>query len=153
MVSWIGGRQVALPYIRDARFDGVTKYPFGKMIKFAIDAITSFSISPLRVATWLSFAGGIFSVSILLYAFLQWVFGNTVQGWTSVIGTIGLFGSLQLFVLGVIGEYVGRVFIEQKRRPLFLIDQVLSQPSLTLSLPQKSTASSAKAHEQAASAF
>jgi polyisoprenyl-phosphate glycosyltransferase len=126
MISWIGGRQVEIPYIREARFAGTTKYPLTKMVRFAVDAVTSFSISPLRLATWLSFGGGIFSLLLMFYACLLWLTGQTVPGWTSIMATIGVFGSLQLLVLGVIGEYVGRLFIEQKRRPLFLIDQVIT---------------------------
>jgi dolichol-phosphate mannosyltransferase len=126
MISWIGGRQVEIPYVREPRFSGTTKYPLGKMVKFAVDAVTSFSISPLRLATWLSFGGGIFSLLVMLHACLLWLTGQTVPGWTSIMAAIGVFGSLQLLVLGVIGEYVGRLFIEQKRRPLFLIDRVVT---------------------------
>jgi polyisoprenyl-phosphate glycosyltransferase len=128
MVSWIGGRQVALPYVRDARLAGTTKYPLRKMIALATDAITGFSAAPLRLALWLSLGGGLFSLSVLAYAVLAWLFGQTVPGWTSIVGTIAIFGSLQLLVLGIIGEYLGRLFVEQKRRPMFLIDQLIRHP-------------------------
>jgi dolichol-phosphate mannosyltransferase len=128
MVSWIGGRQVELPYVRDARFAGTTKYPLRKMIALATDAITGFSAAPLRLALWLSFAGGCFSILVLAYALMALILGRTVPGWTSIVATIAVFGSLQLLVLGIIGEYLGRIFAEQKNRPMFLVDQLIRHP-------------------------
>jgi glycosyltransferase involved in cell wall biosynthesis len=135
MISWIGGRQVELPYVREARLAGTTKYPLRKMVALATDAITGFSAAPLRLALWLSLAGGSFSLLILAYAMSAWLLKQTVPGWTSIVGAVAFFGSLQLLVLGIIGEYLGRLFAEQKRRPMFLIDQLIrhqlsNQPSL-----------------------
>jgi dolichol-phosphate mannosyltransferase len=124
MVSWIGGRQVPLVYERKARHAGRTKYNLPKMVRFATDAITSFSIGPLRLATWLglSFAG--VAVLLLLYTLAQWLAGNVVPGWTSTTGAIAFFAAVQLIVLGIIGEYLGRLVHEVKGRPLFLIDGI-----------------------------
>lgn len=127
MVSWIGGRQVEVRYVRHSRLAGKTKYPLRKMIRFALDAITSFSISPLRFAIWLSLAGWLFSLVILAYGLNAWLSGHVVPGWASTIFVISIFGNLQLLVLGTMGEYIGRLFIEQKRRPLFLVGEVVGR--------------------------
>ncbi len=124
MVSWIGGRQVALPYARDARFAGSTKYPLRKMISFALDALTSFSTKPLRAAVWLGLMSSLFAFAILAYAVYQWSAGNVVPGWASSLVAISFFSGTQLFVMGVFGEYLGRVVQEVKRRPLFTIGQI-----------------------------
>lgn len=128
MVSWIGLRQEALPYERAARFAGETKYPLSKMIRFAIDAITGFSIRPLRMASYLGFCFGIATLLLLAYVVVHYFLGNTVEGWTSLAVIILALGSVQLFVAGVMGEYMGRLYIESKRRPLFVIQEVVSSP-------------------------
>jgi dolichol-phosphate mannosyltransferase len=125
MVSWIGGRQVPLLYERQARHAGTTKYPLSKMIRFALDAITSFSTVPLRIASYLGLIAAVFSLILLSYTFIGWLGGNAVVGWPSVMTAVTLFGAVQLLVLGVMGEYLGRLFQEAKARPLFLVDSVL----------------------------
>jgi dolichol-phosphate mannosyltransferase len=124
MVSWIGGRQVAYPYARDARFAGTTKYPLRKMVSLAIDALTSFSTKPLRAAVWLGLVSSLFAFAILVYAVTEWALGNAVPGWASSVVAISFFSGTQLFVMGVFGEYLGRVVQEVKRRPLFTIGQI-----------------------------
>jgi polyisoprenyl-phosphate glycosyltransferase len=124
MVSWIGGRQTAFPYTRDARFAGTTKYPLRKMMSLAIDALTSFSTKPLRAAVWLGLVSSLFAFAILLYAVGQWALGNAVPGWASSVVAISFFSGTQLFVMGVFGEYLGRVVQEVKGRPLFTIGQI-----------------------------
>jgi dolichol-phosphate mannosyltransferase len=126
MVSWVGGRQVALPYERHARHAGSTSYPLRKMIAFALDAITSFSTAPLRLASWLGVAAASLSLPLLAYTLWSWAQGGTVAGWSSTIAVVTLFGAVQLIVLGILGEYVGRLFQEVKARPLFLVDTVLA---------------------------
>lgn len=124
MVSWVGFRQEALPYERAARFAGETKYPLSKMIRFAVDAITSFSIKPLRIATFLGLlvsAGSIFMALFVMYGFYQ---GGTITGWASTMTVMLFLGGVQLFVMGVIGEYLGRMFIQSKGRPLFIIRDI-----------------------------
>jgi glycosyltransferase involved in cell wall biosynthesis len=124
MVSWVGFRQDALPYERAARFAGETKYPLSKMIRFAVDAITSFSIKPLRIATVLGLlvsAGSILMALFVMYGFYQ---GGTITGWASTMTVILFLGGVQLFVMGVLGEYLGRMFIQSKGRPLFIIRDV-----------------------------
>ena len=125
MVSWIGMRQEALPYDRAARFAGETKYPLSKMIRFAIDAITGFSVRPLRLASYLGFCFGIATMFLLAYVIVSYFLGNTVEGWTSLAVIILALGSVQLFVAGVMGEYLGRLYTESKGRPLFIIQEVV----------------------------
>ena len=127
MVSWIGFRQVPLLYDRDERYAGETKYPLSKMIRFALDAITGFSILPLRLASILGVVTGFLSLIILVYAIVGWALGRTVEGWTSLLAVILIIGSAQLLVLGVIGEYLGRLYIQTKQRPLFVIDEIYRQ--------------------------
>ena len=131
MVSWIGMRQEALPYERAARFAGETKYPLSKMIRFAIDAITGFSVRPLRLASYLGFCFGIATLLLLAYVLVGYFLGHTVEGWTSLAVIILALGSVQLFVVGVMGEYLGRLYIESKRRPLFVIQEVICSTELT----------------------
>ena len=135
MVSWIGGRQVPLKYERLERNAGRTKYPLKKMILFAIDAITSFSIFPLRLAFWIGLASALLAVALLGYVFIGWMSGGTVAGWTSLMAVVTFFAGVQLAVLGVIGEYLGRLVQEAKRRPLFMIETLiggdLNRPRVT----------------------
>jgi dolichol-phosphate mannosyltransferase len=121
LVAWIGFTQVPIQYDRDVRFAGTTKYPFLKMLAFSIDAITSFAMTPLRVVFALSMfslilAGLMFGWT--LYSFLKL---NSVPGWPSVMTVFLFFTSVQLFALAMIGEYVGRIFMESKRRPLYVV--------------------------------
>jgi glycosyltransferase involved in cell wall biosynthesis len=127
MVGWIGGKQVALPYDRKVRFAGKTKYPFTKMVLFAVDAITSFSTFPLRLAVWAGGLTAILALALTLYTLVQWASGESITGWASIMTTITLFASVQMLTLGVIGEYLGRLINDTKGRPLFMIDQVVSQ--------------------------
>jgi polyisoprenyl-phosphate glycosyltransferase len=126
MVSWIGMRQVPIHYDRDPRYAGETKYPLRKMIRFAIDAITGFSVAPLRLASFLGVAAAALSLALMSYTLGSWLLGSTIAGWTSLTSIVLLIGSVQLIVLGIIGEYLGRLYIEAKRRPLFVIEAIAS---------------------------
>ncbi len=128
MVSWIGMRQVPVAYVREARFAGTTKYPIRKMIRFAIDAITGFSVKPLRLASYAGAAFAAVGVAIMAHSLYDWWTNNAVPGWTSLMGVVLMMGSVQLLVLGVIGEYLGRLYIESKRRPLFVVESVMRHP-------------------------
>ncbi|MGR9000414.1 MAG: glycosyltransferase family 2 protein [Gammaproteobacteria bacterium] len=130
MVSWIGMRQEPLPYERAARFAGETKYPLSKMIRFAIDAITGFSVRPLRIASDLGICFGIATLLLMAYVLVQYFLGKTIEGWTSLAVIILALGSVQLFVAGVMGEYLGRLYIESKGRPLFVIQEVVCSNEL-----------------------
>jgi glycosyltransferase involved in cell wall biosynthesis len=123
MVSWVGFNQTGVPYSREERHAGETKYPLRKMITFAADGIVSFSNAPLRLALGLGF---LVSATSFLYGFaailLKVTGAFTVPGWTSVIFVTSFLGGVQLIVLGVVGEYVGRTYIESKGRPLYIVD-------------------------------
>ncbi len=127
MVAWIGFKQVALPYDRQQRHAGETKYPLGKMIRFALDALTGFSSAPLKLAShaglWLS-AG---SVLLVGYIFIGWLSGRSVPGWTSLMLVVVALGAIQMFVLALMGEYLGRLYNEAKRRPLYIIQEIAGQ--------------------------
>ncbi len=127
MVSWIGLRQVPFAYDRAARHSGESNYPLAKMMGLAFDALTSFSIMPLRLASFLGLALGCLSLLMLGYTLGSWASGHVVEGWTSLLTVVLILGSTQLILFGLLGEYVGRLYLETKRRPLFVIDQVVTQ--------------------------
>lgn len=121
MVTWVGFKQFALLYDREARFAGETKYPLTKMIRFAMDAITSFSIVPLRFATWLGVLAGLLAgVAAVAVIYAKLFLHDTVQGWTTIMIAVALGSSAQLIMIGVLGEYIGRIYEEIKRRPLYV---------------------------------
>ena len=113
-------------YDRSERFAGESKYPFKKMLAFAIDGITSFSVKPLRMITTLGIVIFIISLAMLVYTLITFIVGHTVTGWTSTIASIWMIGGIQLLSLGVIGEYIGKIYNESKRRPRFIIDRYLN---------------------------
>jgi polyisoprenyl-phosphate glycosyltransferase len=126
MVAWLGFRHEAVPYRRASRFAGVTKYPLRKMLRFASDGILSFSLVPLRLATWAGFAIAGFALLAIVYALLLRILTDTwVPGWTLLFIVCSLLGSAQLVFLGILGEYVGRIYGEVKRRPLYVVRERL----------------------------
>jgi len=127
LVAWVGFRQTAVRYDREARFAGTTKYPFTKMLRFAIDGITSFSTFPLRLATWLGVLAGLVAVGTGVWAFVVKFFASgIVPGWTTIMILVAFAASAQLLVMGVLGEYIGRIYEEIKRRPLYVVDRIVN---------------------------
>jgi dolichol-phosphate mannosyltransferase len=124
MVSWIGLDQRPLLYQRQKRFAGETGYPLGRMIRFAGDAITGFSIRPLKAAIHFGVLFGLGALAMLIYTLYAWLMGHTIEGWTSLMTVVLLLGSVQLLVMGVFGEYLGRLYMESKRRPLYVIERI-----------------------------
>jgi len=124
MVAWIGFRQVPIVYDRAERLAGETKYPLAKMVRFALDAVTGFSTAPLRLAShiglWLV-AASVLLVGYIVFGFLT---GSAIQGWTSLMLVVVILGAAQMFVLGMIGEYLGRLYMESKRRPLYIVAEI-----------------------------
>ncbi len=124
MVAWIGFRQVPFAYDRQERFAGETKYPVRKMLRFALDALTGFSSAPLKLAShaglWLSVG----SVLLILYIGYAWLAGHSIQGWTSLMLVVVVLGAVQMFVLALMGEYIGRLYNEAKRRPLYIVQEI-----------------------------
>ena len=127
LVPLIGFETDVVYYERHERFAGESKYPLKKMLSFAVEGITSFSIKPIRMITVLGFF--LFSISILLliYFFITWLVGYTVAGWTTIVISVWGIGGLQLLALGVIGEYIGKTYLEVKHRPRYTIERVLYQ--------------------------
>lgn len=127
MVSWAGFRQTSVEYVRDERAAGETKYPLRKMIRLSLDAVTSFSTKPLKLAGILGFvlsaAGFVYLIVVLFQHFFT---DTTTQGWTSLIAISLLFHGITLSLLGVLGEYIGRIYEEAKRRPLYLVSDQLN---------------------------
>lgn len=124
MVAWVGFRQVPFPYDRAERFAGETNYPLSKMLRLAFDAMTGFSTKPLTFASHVGLALVAASVLLLIYIAIGFISGSAVPGWTSLAFIVVLLGAVQMFVLGMIGEYLGRLYIEAKRRPLYLVADV-----------------------------
>jgi dolichol-phosphate mannosyltransferase len=144
MVSWLGFSQVAVPYRREPRLAGITKFSFFKMLRFAMDGIFSFSIVPLRVATWTGFITSFLAIVGVVLVSLERLLGvqGLVRGWTSTMFAVLFIGGVQLICMGIIGEYVGRIYGESKHRPLYVVRETLgfdglkrdtSQPSVLLS--------------------
>ena len=126
MSSWIGFEQASVPYARDARYAGETKYPLRRMLHFAGDAVTSFSATPIRLVAALGFL----SVALCLVAlawtlYVRFFTDESVAGWTSVVVVVHFLGGVQLLSLGIIGQYVGRIFDEVKDRPLYFVSDVI----------------------------
>jgi glycosyltransferase involved in cell wall biosynthesis len=126
LVSWIGFRQTRVTYQREARFAGKTKYPFRKMLKFAIDGLTSFSTAPLKLATWMGYLASAFAFIYLGTVFVQKALGKTVEGWATIMVAMLFMGGVQLICLGIMGEYIGRIFTEAKQRPLYVIEEFIN---------------------------
>ena len=127
VVPLIGFPSAIVTYERHERFAGESKYPLKKMLSFAFDGITSFSVKPIRLITWLGVLIFIASIVMLLVLLVQKLFGYTVQGWTTLMGSIWMIGGIQLLCLGIIGEYVGKIYAEVKQRPRFIIDSFLNE--------------------------
>jgi len=126
MVAWVGFRQEPVMYKRAARVAGQTKYPLRKMLRFAVDGVLSFSLAPLRLAIWLGFVTAGLAMLGLIYALLMRVFTNIwVTGWTLLFIACSSIGGIQLVCLGVLGEYIGRIYGEVKRRPLYVVRERL----------------------------
>jgi len=124
MVAWIGFKQVPFAYDRQERFAGSTKYPLRKMLRFAFDALTGFSSAPLKLASHAGLALSIGSMILILYIAYAWAAGQSIQGWTSLMLVVVVLGAVQMFVLALMGEYIGRLYNEAKRRPLYVVQEV-----------------------------
>lgn len=128
LVSWIGFRQTSVEFVREERFAGVTKYPLKRMLRFALDAITSFSYKPLKIASYIGFTISFFSFIYLVIVVYQRLFTNTTMaGWASIVAINLLFNGIILILLGVIGEYIGRIYDETKNRPLYIVRERIGQ--------------------------
>ncbi|WP_310830418.1 glycosyltransferase family 2 protein [Paenibacillus pedocola] len=130
IVPLIGFQSTSVEYDRKERIAGESKYPLKKMLAFAWDGITSFSTRPIRLVTIIGIVGVLFSVIVGLYVVFSKLFNATVSGWTSIMASLWFIGSVQLLALGVIGEYVGKIYNEVKHRPLYTIEEVVSDSTV-----------------------
>jgi glycosyltransferase involved in cell wall biosynthesis len=121
MSAWVGYTQTAVPYERDARYAGETKFTLRKMLRFSLDAITSFSLRPLQIATVLGFLLSLIALLTIPLVIGLRLAGETIPGFATVICIVLLLGGIQLITIGIIGEYVGRIYDEVKGRPLYLV--------------------------------
>jgi glycosyltransferase involved in cell wall biosynthesis len=126
LASWIGFRQASVTFARQARHAGKTKYPVRRMLRFALTGITSFSFVPLQLASYLGFLVSLVSLVYMVYAIgIKLFTARVVQGWTSVIVAVLFIGGVQLISLGILGEYIGRIYEEVKRRPLYVVEEAV----------------------------
>jgi len=127
IVPLIGYKSSIVEYERHERFAGESKYPLKKMLSFAFDGITSFSVKPIRLIVNLSIVMFVISFIILLWCIITKFIGYTVEGWTSILASIWFIGSIQLLAIGIIGEYIGKIYAETKQRPRFIIESILNR--------------------------
>lgn len=125
IVPLIGFKSDIVYYERGKRFAGKSKYPFRKMLSFALDGITSFSSKPIRYITLAGFLIFLISIAMIIYFIYQWANGNTVSGWPSVICSVWAIGGLLMLSVGIIGEYIGKIYLETKQRPNYIIESVV----------------------------
>ena len=129
IISWLGFKQTGVEFTREKRYAGETKYPFRKMLRFAFDAISSFSYKPLKLASYVGFFLSFFSFLYLIIVLYEGIFTNkTIPGWTSTLAVSLLFNGIVLIMLGIIGGYIGRIYDEAKGRPLYIIRQLKNLP-------------------------
>lgn len=124
IVPQIGFPSATVEYTRDKRFAGKSKYPVRKMLSFAMEGITSFSVRPIKMSLALGIISFIVSIAMLIYCIYEHMIGNTVSGWASLGVSIWAIGGLQLLMIGVVGEYVGKIYLESKHRPKYIIESV-----------------------------
>ena len=128
MVAWIGFRQVPFLYDRAERAAGDSKYPLRKMLRFALDALTGFSSAPLKLASHFGLLLSLGSLLIILYILYAFVSGQSIQGWTSLMLVVVVLGAVQMFVLAMLGEYIGRLYSQAKNRPLYIVQEIAGTP-------------------------
>ena len=121
VIPWLGFPSAEVRYVRAERVAGTTKYNLSKMLRLTFDSVTAFSAAPLRLATWLGLLGGLLSCAVVIGALVIKLAGRSIPGWTSTVLAVGLIGAIQLLCLGLLGEYVARLFQSSQRRPQFLV--------------------------------
>ncbi|MBC7650999.1 MAG: glycosyltransferase family 2 protein [Deinococcales bacterium] len=124
LFKWVGYRQLGVPYIVAPRLSGETKYPTKALIKIALHNITSFSTKPLTMAIYVGFFTSLIAILYIPYVLYSLYNGNAISGWASIIATIAFFGGVQLMVLGIIGLYLGKIFMQTKQRPRYIVNEI-----------------------------
>ena len=125
MVPLIGYKSAIVKYERSERLAGESKYPLKKMLALAWEGITSLSVQPIRIITWMGLIIFLISLIMIIYSLISFLVGASVSGWTSTLCSIWALGGLQLLAIGVIGEYIGKIYLETKRRPRYIIEEYL----------------------------
>ncbi|WP_082374216.1 glycosyltransferase family 2 protein [Ardenticatena maritima] len=151
MAAWVGFRQIGVPYRRHARYAGETKYPLRKMLRFALDGITSFSYFPLQLATYFGFAIALLSVIFIVVVVAMRLSGlHAFEGQATTLIAVLFLGSIQLISLGILGEYIGRIYEESKGRPLYVVAQAwgLDRPMISLMPPHSHITDVSAWHDQ-----
>ena len=127
LFAWVGFKTITVEYVRNARSTGITKFSGWRLWNFAIEGITSFSLVPLKVWTYIGLFGSLFSIFYATFVIIRtWIFGIDLPGYASLLVVMLFFGSLQLMSLGIIGEYIGRIYFESKHRPIYLIKKIIN---------------------------
>lgn len=121
VIPWFGFPSAQVPYVRETGAAGVTKYPLSRMLSLAFDSVSAFSAAPLRIATGIGFLGSVAGLLAIVWSIYGWLAGVAVPGWTSILATTGLIGAFQLICLGLLGEYVARVFVATQGRPSYIV--------------------------------
>ena len=121
LVRWSGFPMTTVPFVRGKRRDGGSKFAVSQMVELAIIGVAAHSVQPLRLTVWLSLVFAAFGLLLLVYSVTSFIFYKTVTGWTSILAAIAILGAAQLLVLGIIGEYVGRILRETRRRPSYIV--------------------------------
>ena len=141
MTSWIGFRQIGVTYRRDSRFAGASKYPLTKLLRLASDGIASFSIAPIRLLTRLGFVMIVFCAGVLAWTlYTRFFTHNAPQGWTSVLAVVLLLGGVQMVGMGIVGQYIARIFEETKQRPLYFVADMVERGESVLTPTPPTTA-------------
>ena len=123
LIKWMGFKHIGIEYTSGVRVSGKSKYSLKKMLRFALQGITSFSTKPLYIAAYLGLFFSLFSLLFIPYILLSFYFGHPISGWASLIATIAFFGGLQLMILGIIGIYLGKLFMQSKQRPHYIVKE------------------------------
>jgi hypothetical protein len=127
IIPLIGFKSSTVEYERNERFAGESKYPLKKMLNFALEGILSFSVKPLRLITTIGFTIAFLSFIFLVYVIIGHFLSHNVEGWTTIVSLICFFGGFQIFCIGIIGEYIGKIYQETKERPRFIIEKVVTE--------------------------
>jgi len=127
VVPLIGLKSTTVKYVRDERIAGKSKYPLRKMLSFAWDGVTSFSVKPIKMVRSSGIIFSLISIAVMIYAIVMWASGQTVSGWTFTICSIWLVAGIQMIAIGIIGEYIGKIYAETKRRPRYFVEEVLNE--------------------------
>lgn len=139
VIPSLGFPSDAVGYAREVRAAGTSKYPIARMVRLSVDSLTGFSLAPLRLATWFGLGGFLAAIGLLLYALIAKLTGLTVAGWTSTVVIVAAVGAVQLLCLGVLGEYVGRIYTTLQRRPTYYVayDSLTGAPDQTVDAPSQ----------------